>query len=109
MVFTAIIVASHIIYPDTEPGTYPAVENLLPLSMALCVASLGLCWRWEFLGGLLNILFYLLNFLGYWIIRGRFLPVGVAATFGLAIVPGILFLICWRLELKAGETNTRRT
>jgi hypothetical protein len=96
MVITAIIVASHLIWPDTEPGSYPPVENLLPLSMVLCVASLGLSWRWEVLGGILNIVFYLLNLLGYWIINNRFLPAGVTATLGLAIVPGILFLICWR-------------
>jgi hypothetical protein len=106
MVIIAIIIISHIIWPDTEPGTYPPEENLLPLAMVLCVASLGLAWRWELLGGILNILFYLLNLLGYWLINDRFFPLGAAAMLGLTIVPGILFLICWRLELRSGHADS---
>ncbi len=103
MIITAIIFVSHIIWPDTEPGSYPPVENLLPLAMVLSVASLGLAWRWELLGGMLNVVFYLLNLLGYWIIRGRFFPLGAVAILGLAIIPGILFVVCWRLESSTRE------
>ena len=108
MVFTAIMVISHIIWPDTEPGSYPPVENLLPLAMTLSVAALGLAWRWEGLGGALNIGFYLLNLIGYWIINGRFLPLGAAATLALAIVPGPLFLVCWRHSRCRGAAGPDR-
>ena len=74
---------------------YPPSENLLPLAMCLSVAGLGVAWRWEGLGGAINIGFFLVNLGLYWLLRGRFFPLNAVAILSLAIVPGVLFLVCW--------------
>ena len=74
---------------------YPPSENLLPLAMCLSVAGLGVAWRWEGLGGAINIGFFLVNIGLYWLLRGIFFPLRAVAILSLAIVPGVLFLVCW--------------
>jgi hypothetical protein len=85
---------------------YPPSENLLPLAMGLSVAGLGIAWRWEALGGAINIGFFLVNLGLYWLLRGRFLPLGVVAILSLAIIPGILFLVCWWRSKSRNNLNS---
>lgn len=94
--FTLMMLIAHAVVPDPHAIDYPPVENLLPLAMSLSVAGLGIAWRWEGLGGTINIVFFLLNLALYWWIRGEFFPLRAVATFTPAIIPGILFLVCWR-------------
>ena len=95
IVFTLVIVVTHMVVPDPNATDYPPIENLLPLAMCLSVAGLGLAWRWEGLGGTINVGFFLANLGLYWVIRGKFLPLGPVAILSLALIPGILFLTCW--------------
>jgi len=97
IVFALLILIGEVVSPHTE-ADYPWVENLMPISMFLSVLSLGLAWRWELLGGALNIGFYVVNLLLYWAVNGEFLHLAVVLILGLAIVPGILFLVCWWLS-----------
>ena len=97
IVFGLLILIGEVVSPHTE-ADYPWVENLMPISMFLSVLSLGLAWRWELLGGALNIGFYVVNLLLYWAVNGEFLHLAVVLILGLAIVPGILFLVCWWLS-----------
>ena len=93
--FTLFMVIAHIVVPEPNTTDYPPIENLLPLAMCLSVAGLGVAWRWEALGGFVNIGFFMVNLGLYWYLRGRFFPLGAVATHSLAIVPGVLFLVCW--------------
>jgi len=78
---------------------YPAIENLIPLTVILSVLGLGLAWRWEGLGGAINIGFYLASLVvHFWIISPRPYPYLIAVALP---TPGILFLVCWWTSRKA--------
>ena len=78
---------------------YPSIENLIPLTLILSVLGLGIAWRWEVLGGAINIGFFLTNLTVHlWMISPRPYPYPIAIAL---ITPGILFLVCWWISRKA--------
>lgn len=78
---------------------YPPIENLIPLTLILSVLGLGIAWRWEGLGGAINIGFYLTNLaVRFWMISSRPYPYPIAIAL---LTPGILFLVCWWISRKA--------
>jgi hypothetical protein len=95
IVFAILILIGELAFPHTGED-YPPIENLLPVLMMLSVASLGLAWKSELLGGILNIVFFLANYVLYWVINARPFPLNGLAILSLAVVPGILFVISWR-------------
>jgi len=99
ILFATLIFIGEIMFPHTEED-YPPIENLMPFLMLLSVASLGLAWRRELLGGVLNIVFFMANFILYWIIRGRPFPLGALAILSLVVVPGVLFVISAELTRR---------
>jgi hypothetical protein len=100
---TLVIVIAHVVVPDTNATDYPPSENLLPLAMCLSVAGLGVAWRWEGLGGAINVGFFLVNLGLYRVLRGKFLPLRAVAIFSLELIPGMLFLVCW-WRTRSSET-----
>jgi hypothetical protein len=84
---------------------YPPIENVPPVFILLSVLGLGLAWRWEGLGGAIAVVFLLLVLpilLVHWPITHDF-PRYLLAPYGvwvIIIIPGILFLICWRRSKK---------
>lgn len=86
--------------PDPHAAAdYPPSENLIPLTLVLSVLGVGIAWRWEGLGGAINVAFYLANLaVHHWILSPRPYP------YVLAIIitpPGILFLACWWRSRKS--------
>lgn len=101
-----LILVSHVVTPDPYAvEDYPPVENLMPFSMFLSVLGLALAWRWEALGGALNVAGFAANLVLFWAIRGEFLPWEVTAILSLALVPGVLFLLCWWRSKSKGEDH----
>ena len=86
---------------------YPFVEALPPILMFLGVLGLAIAWRWERLGGVINLVFLLGVIVLLLITRpltddfSRFV-IPYLMTIVIAI-PGILFLVCWR---RSRETPT---
>ena len=77
---------------------YPFIENLPPIFMFLAVLGLGIAWRWERLGGIINLIFCLGTFLVlliHWPITkdSRFIVPYVLLM--IIALPGILFLVYW--------------
>jgi hypothetical protein len=79
---------------------YPLIEALPPILMFLGVLGLGIAWRWERLGGAINIVFLLAVILLLLITRPitqDFYRFAIPYLMSVVIViPGILFLVCWR-------------
>ena len=79
---------------------YPFIEALPPILMFLAVLGLAIAWRWERLGGVINLVFLLGVIVLLLITRpltddfSRFV-IPYLMTIVIAI-PGILFLVCWR-------------
>ena len=93
LLFTLLVVGAHIIFPDTEPGTYPPIENLLPVLMTLSVLGLALAWRWEGIGGGVTIVLFIVHLLVYWEIRDKFFPANILVLFSPVFVTGVLFIV----------------
>jgi hypothetical protein len=80
-----------------------AKTTLVTLTLLLSVFGLALAWRWELLGGSVNLFFFLLSVILYWLVNGEFLHLSSLALMSLLIVPGILFLV------SAQRDNLRKT
>jgi hypothetical protein len=80
---------------------YPPIENLPPLLALLGALGLGIAWRWEGLGGAIAVVSSLASLpvlLIHWPIAQGF-PRYLVAPYGVwlaIVIPGILFLVCWR-------------
>ena len=105
LVITALAIFSHIIALNTEPGTYPPAENLIPASILISVLGLAVAWKWKLAGALINIGFFTLNLLIYWVLLGRFLPLPVILVLSPIYIPGILFLVCWFLTRNLSDND----
>jgi cytochrome bd-type quinol oxidase subunit 2 len=93
--FTLFMAVAHIVVPEPETTDYPPIENLLPVVMVLSVLGLAIAWRREAIGGAINVGLFLVHMGLYWIIRGKPFPILAVPTLSAAVVPGVLFLICW--------------
>ena len=77
---------------------YPFIENLPPIFMFLAILGLGIAWRWNRLGGIINLVFCSAT-LPILIIRWPIIqdPLYIIPYILLVIIafPGILFLLYW--------------
>ena len=78
---------------------YPFIEAVPPILMFLGVIGLAIAWRWERLGGAINLVFLLGVLVVLLITRPltsdlSFILIPYLMTIVIAI-PGILFLVCW--------------
>ncbi|MEA3313371.1 MAG: hypothetical protein U9Q18_03240 [Caldisericota bacterium] len=78
---------------------YPFIENLSPIFMLLAILGLGIAWRKEKLGGIINLFFCCLAIIPIFLIRWPITQnIYNIIPFILIIIvafPGILFLIYW--------------
>jgi len=78
---------------------YPFIENLPPLFMLLAIIGLGIAWRFEKLGGIINLIFCLATLpilVVHWPITQD--PRCSIPYILLMIIafPGVLFIIYWQ-------------
>ena len=78
-----------------ELDPYPWFENLIPVTLGLAVVGLALAWKYEGIGGAAAVGFSVVNLLLY-IATGRTRVAAVAIILTPVVIPGLLFLICWR-------------
>ena len=83
---------------------YPFVEALPPILMFLGVLGLAIAWRWERLGGAINLVFLLAVIVLLLITRpltDDFSRAVIPYLMTIVIaIPGILFLVYWRRSRK---------
>jgi len=83
---------------------YPFVEALPPILMFLGVLGLAIAWRWERLGGAINLVFLLAVIVLLLITRpltDDFSRAVIPYLMTIVVaIPGILFLVYWRRSRK---------
>ncbi|MDF1515623.1 MAG: hypothetical protein P1S60_17575, partial [Anaerolineae bacterium] len=102
LLLSFLMIFGHIIFPDTEAGTYPPIENLLPALMSLSVLGLGIAWWRPRIGGAFTILFFFAHLIAYWAIRGQFFPLNVLVLFSPVFIAGVLFMVSGRPKWQDG-------
>ena len=82
--------------------TYPIYENLIPLALFISLVGLLLAWRWEGIGGLITIAGVGVANLVYWF-TGREAPLVVFLVLLPVLIPGLLFLVSWRMHKPSSD------
>jgi len=77
---------------------YPFIENIPPILMFLAIVGLGIAWRWEKVGGIMNLLFCALTLI---VIPFAMDSLDFRSMMPMVLVliialPGVLFLMYWR-------------
>ena len=103
---TLVMAVAHIVVPESEATDYPPIEKLLPVVMFLSVVGLAIAWRWEGVGGAINVGLFVANLGLYWLIRGKFLPLRAFPVFLAEVIPGALFLTCWWRTKSRGRVSS---
>lgn len=93
ILFTLFMVLGHMIFPDTEAGTYPPIENLLPALMTVSVLGLALSWQYEVGGGVVTVILFIGHLIAYWYIREKSFPLPILLLFSPVLLDGILFIV----------------
>ena len=78
---------------------YPFIENLPPIFMLLAILGLGIAWRKEKLGGIINLFFCCLAIIPilliHWPITQNIYNIIPYILLIIIALPGILFLMYW--------------
>jgi hypothetical protein len=74
---------------------YPPIENVMPIILILSVAGLAVSWRWEAVGAGITLGFFAAHLILFWVVRGRFFPLGVLAVFSPIPITALMFLWSW--------------
>jgi len=77
-------------------------DILIPVFLFISLVGLGIAWRWEGWGALVNIGFYLAVLPLYWLLHQEWLHLSIMVGLSPLILPGVLFLIAWLLSKRAG-------
>lgn len=83
---------------------YPFIENLPPIFMFSAVLGLGVAWRWEKIGAIINLLFCVATlpiFLFHWPIQENIRNVVPYIVLIVVAIPGVLFWLHWRRTSKS--------
>ena len=84
----------------SDLGSNP-LDILVPISLLISLIGLGVAWRLEGWGVLINIAFYLAVIPLYWLLHGEWIHFSIMVGLSPVILPGVLFLAAWILSKNA--------
>lgn len=104
---TLMMIIGFAVTPEPIEEDYHAGGNLMLLTLFLSVLGLGIAWRWEGLGGAINIGFFLAYLGVYSVIYRRFLRGKRFGSFHQSSFLGFCSWCvgCYRVMGKAASTN----
>lgn len=94
-----LIIGTQFAPPTTVQVNNP-LDSLIPVSLLISMIGLGIAWRWEGWGALINIIFYLLIVPLYGLLHKEWLHFSILVALSPVILPGILFAVSWYLARK---------
>ena len=89
-----IFIGEVIEFESSGSATYPAYENLIPLTLVTGVIGLLIAFRWECLGAAITLISMAVN-LGTYLYGGREAIGVVVLILSPIAIPAVLFLLCW--------------
>jgi hypothetical protein len=95
ILITLLIALSHIFGEEPVVEDYPPIENLMPIILLLSVVGLAVSWRWEALGAVITLTFFLVHLVLFWVVRGYFFPFSALAVFLPIPITALMFLWSW--------------
>lgn len=84
--------------PPTGVQVTGPLDKLIPLSLLISLIGLGVAWRWEGWGALINIIYYLAVIPLYWIFHQEWINLSIMVGLSPVILPGVLFALAWYLS-----------
>ena len=75
-------------------------DILIPISLLISLIGLGIAWRWEGRGVLINLAFYFAITPIYWLLHREWIQISIMVGLSPVILPGILFAVSWILSKK---------
>jgi len=86
--------------PSTSYLVNDPLDFLIPFSLLISMIGLGIGWRWEGWGALINIGFYLAILPLYWMLHREWIHFSIMVGLSPVILPGVLFAVAWFLSKK---------
>ena len=86
--------------PSTTSLVNAPLDILIPISLLISLIGLGIAWRWEGWGVLINIIFYLAILPIYWLLHQEWIHFSIMVGLSPVILPGVLFAFSWILSKK---------
>jgi hypothetical protein len=86
--------------PPTSNLVNSPLDILIPISLLISLIGLGIAWRWEGWGVVINIGFYLAILPLYWLIHQEWIHISILVGLSPVILPGVLFGVAWFLSKK---------
>jgi hypothetical protein len=73
---------------------------LIPVSLFISLVGLGIAFRWECWGVLINLGFYLAVLPIYWLLHREWIHISILVGLSPVILPGVLFAAAWLITKK---------
>ena len=86
--------------PSSSSLANAPLDILIPISLLISLIGLGIAWRWEGWGILINLVFYLAILPIYWLLHGEWIHLSIMVGLSPVILPGVLFALSWILSKK---------
>jgi len=86
--------------PSTSNLINDSLDILIPISLLISLIGLGIAWRWEGWGVVINIGFYLAILPLYWLLHREWIDFSIMVGLSPVILPGVLFGVAWFLSKK---------
>ena len=92
--------------PPASQLLHGSLDFLIPLALLFSLFGLGIAFRWEGWGALINLLFYLAVVPLYAILQGEWIHFSIMVGLSPVILPGVLFAAAWLLDRKEQNKPT---
>ena len=76
------------------------LDILIPISLLISLIGLGIAWRWEGWGILINFGFFLAILPIYWLLHQEWIHISILVGLSPVMLPGMLFGVAWLLSKK---------
>ena len=95
-----ILVVGTLNLPSGSSLINAPLDILIPLSLLISLIGLGIAWRWEGWGILINFVFYLAILPIYWLLHQEWIHISIMVGLSPVILPGVLYAFSWILSRK---------